>query len=386
MKILHVSTLSFADPRYYRSLELTLCRSLVRLGHKVNLVTSNRPPKWQMLERSILPSMEVIDGVTIRRLPCGPELGNAATIPSLLGEIMKLDWDLVHAHEVVAPGSFYSALASRIKNKPLIVTQHDYAYGNVHGARLFIQMFSDNTYGRFVARGASTMIAISSQTGKFLERMGASKSKICIIPNSVDTTTYSPNRNETLRKTLGIDGPVVLFVGRLIKRKGVDVLLRAFHRAASSTPTASLIIVGSGPEEQRLRELQAELSLQNVFFIDRVAREEMPQIYASSDVFVLPALYYEIFGNVVLEAMATGLPTICTKVGGMIDIVEDSRTGFQVDPGDEEELSDRLCQLMTDEALRLRMSGQARQLAVQKYDDSVIARSIERIYEHAKVS
>ncbi len=373
--------MSFADPRFYRSNELTLCRSLARLGHEVTLFTSNRPPKWQMLEkREVRPKLEVLDGFEIRRFHAGPEFGNAPLTPAILSEVFRFEFDVIHTHEIITPASLYSALASILRNKPLIVTQHDYAFGNRHGVRLLAQIAGNSTSGRFVARTARTIIALSSEGARFAQRCGAAKGRVTVIPNSVDTNAFTPEPSKLLKTKLGIEGKVVLYVGRLIKRKGVDILIRAFRDTIAAVPDSKLVIVGKGPEEQNLRNLQKQLNLDQVFFIGNIPRSEMPEVYRGCDVFVLAPLHYEIFGNVIIEAMASGLPVICTKVGGIIDLVIHGENGFLVAPGNSKELGRYLTELLADETLREDMSKAARRLAVEKFDDLVVARAVERIY------
>src|SRR5271157_5171359 len=106
MKILQVSTVGFADPRYYRSNEFTLCRSLARLGHDVTLFASDMHPKWQLLEdRRVERRVEVLDSFTVRRFPRGFELGIVPVMPTLLREMLKFECEIVHAHTILAPSS-----------------------------------------------------------------------------------------------------------------------------------------------------------------------------------------------------------------------------------------------------------------------------------------
>lgn len=381
MKVLQVSTIGFADPQYYRSHELTLSRSLVKLGHDVTLFAPDRHPKWQMLEdRTVERTDEIIDGFRIRRFPSGPEVGTVPLMPTLLGEIMKFDCDILHAHTILAPASFYSALASTFKRTPLIVTQHDYLYGNTHGMKLFIQRMNNNTFGRFTMHRASVVIGLTNAAVRFVRKFGAPGEKTIVVPNSVDTTTFRPNQRNILKERWGITGPIVLFVGRLVKDKGVDVLLRAFQESLVNAPGSKLVIVGKGPEERSLHRLQRKLGLKPVYFLGRVQREEMCHIYPGCDILVLPSLY-EPFGNVVLEAMATGLPVIGSNIGGMADVITQGVTGYQIAPGNIKELSKHMISLLTDTRLRSGMSRAAREAAEKKFDDVVVARAVEKIYQ-----
>jgi glycosyltransferase involved in cell wall biosynthesis len=330
--------------------------------------------------RNVRPELQFLDGFEIRRFPAGPEYGKAPLTPSLLNEVFKFEFDVIHTHELVSPASFYSAAASIFRRKPLIVTQHDDAFGNTHGAKLLVQMITNNTAGRFVAHTARAVITLSRGGMKFVRRFGAAPNKTVIIPTSVDTRLFAPGPSKALKTGWGVEGKIVLFVGNLIKRKGVDMLMRAFQRTLTAVPDARLVIVGTGPEEQKLRNLQSRLNLEEIYFVGKMPRPEMPEVYRSCDVLVLPSLYYEIFGNVIIEAMASGLPVICTRIGGMRDLVIHGKTGFQVAPGDPLELSRYLVKLLSDDELKDEMSRAARRVAVQKYDDVVLARAVERIY------
>ncbi len=380
MKILQVSTIGFADPRYYRSNEFALCRSLARLGHDVTLFSSDRHPKWQIPEeRQVEKKAEVLEGFTVKRFPCGIELGIVPVMPTLLKELFDSECDVVHAHTILAPSSFYSAVFARIKKKPLIVTQHDYLFGAAHGAKLFAHMLNNNTVGRFTMNVANVVIGLSSAAVRFAQKFGAASPKTRFVPSSVDTSQFRPDQKNLLKEMGSIDGKVILFVGKLTRDKAPSIVLRAFHDVALTLPDAKLVILGKGPEEARLRELHRQLGLKNVYFIPRVPREQMPQIYPGGNFLVLPSVF-EPFGNVVLEALASGLPVIGSKIGGMADVIRHGETGFHIEPGSKEQLSTYMQLLLDNEALRKEMSIAARKAAVERFDDMVVTREVEKIY------
>jgi len=381
MKILQVSTLSFADPRYYRSNEFELCRSLAKLGHDVTVFCSDRHPKWQFPEeRKAGRRAEFLEGFRVKRFPSGFELGIVPMMPTLPKELFHSECDIVHAHELLAPSSFYSAAFARFKKKPLVVTEHDYAFGNVHGARLFLHMAGDTTLGRCTMHTADVVIGLSSEACRFAQRLGAAPSKTVFIPSSVDTSEFNPDRKNLLAEKWSLRGKIILFVANLVRNKAPSVVLHAFRNASQTIPDAKLVILGKGPEEPRLRELQRELNLSNVFFIPRVPREQMPLIYPGGDMLVLPSVY-EPFGNVVLEALASGLPVIGSKIGGMADVIRHGETGLHIKPGNEAQLSKYMQLLLANEALRKEMSISARRDAVERFDSMVVARQIEKIYQ-----
>jgi glycosyltransferase involved in cell wall biosynthesis len=108
----------------------------------------------------------------------------------------------------------------------------------------------------------------------------------------------------------------------------------------------------------------------------------MPYIYSACDALVVPSVF-EPFGNVVLEAMASGLPVIGSRVGGLADIIAHGKTGYHIEPGDIGALSRYLVQLLTDKKHRLKMARAARETAVERFDDMVVVRAVEKLYHEA---
>lgn len=380
-----MSTSSFGDPRFYRSNELALGETLAKIGHNITLFSSDRYPNMDQdvmsaQERRVVDETDVASGFKIRRVPTGIELGHVAVTPSMLTQIVSFPCDILHTHEVIAPASFFCALASRMMGTPLVITQHDYLYGNTRGMKLVLYKMNNNTVGRFTLRTAKSVIGVNSKAVRYVEQFGADPRKTQRIPTSVDTSTFRPDQENLLEARWGIRKPAVLFVGRLIRRKGVDVLVKAFRELQLTLPNVNLVIVGKGPEESHLRELSQRLIGNHVFFVGKVPREEMPRIYSGASLLVLPSLYYEIFGNVLIEAMASGLPIIATKVGGMEEILAQGKTGYFVKPGDASELSGYMKRVLTDPILQQSLSRTARRETLEQYDDMVIARKVESIY------
>ncbi len=182
-----------------------------------------------------------------------------------------------------------------------------------------------------------------------------------IIPCGVDLERFRP----ALPPPAGIrgPGPVILFLGRLDQRKGLAVLLRALPTVLRSVPSARLLVVGSGPEENRCRRLAAELGIESaVQFRGRVSHEELPGYYANCDVYCSPALGGETLGIVLLEAMAAGAPVVASDIPGYDETARRDADALLVPPGDPAQLADGLVAVLRDGALaaRLRAAGQLR--------------------------
>jgi glycosyltransferase involved in cell wall biosynthesis len=185
---------------------------------------------------------------------------------------------------------------------------------------------------------------------------------------------------ESLRSMIGLVGTTFLYVGRLWAGKGVKYLLDAFAVLQRRLDEkVSLVLAGDGPEEANLREVCKQKGISNVFFVGFKQREEIPALYAASDVFVFPTLG-DPFGQVVEEAMSCSLPVISTERAGEIrDRLTDGVEGFIVPPGNSAALLDRMERLVLDSDLRRRMGeASVRRVArntpehwAQQFEDAV---------------
>lgn len=198
----------------------------------------------------------------------------------------------------------------------------------------------------------------------------------------VDTGEFTPEVDGgTVRQRYGLrDRPVVVCVSRLVPRKGQDTLIRALPLVRAKVPDASLLIVGRGPYEQRLRRLALEHGVsEHVVLTGGVDSAELPQHFAAGDVFAMPCrtrrlgMDVEGLGIVFLEASASGRPVLAGDSGGAPDAVEDGVTGRVVDGTDAGEVAARLIELLTDRALAGRYGRAGREWVQQRWQWDGIA-------------
>jgi glycosyltransferase involved in cell wall biosynthesis len=169
----------------------------------------------------------------------------------------------------------------------------------------------------------------------------------------------SADERQRVRNRLGVRGLTFVCVGRLWVGKGVEFLIDAFAevRRQVGEEAATLVLVGDGVDEWRIRRHAADVAPDDIVFTGFLHSDVLPEIYAASDVFVFPTLG-DPYGLVVLEAMAAGLPVISTSAAGEIsDRVEEGVNGFLVDAGSAEQLAARMLVLTRDEGLRRRMGA-----------------------------
>jgi sugar transferase (PEP-CTERM/EpsH1 system associated) len=210
-------------------------------------------------------------------------------------------------------------------------------------------------------------VTVSRDLGRWLvEDIGISGHKVMSICNGVDTERFSPGGRQAARAALGI-GPesiVIGTVGRLDPVKDHVGLLQAFSQLAAD-PRALLVIVGDGPTRATLAATAAGLGLGGrVRLLGE--RDDVPAVLTGFDIFVLSSIA-EGMSNAILEAMATGLPVVATRVGGNPELVADGSSGFLVEPGSPAALADALRRYLGDPGLLARHGRAARELAQAEF-------------------
>ena len=219
-----------------------------------------------------------------------------------------------------------------------------------------------------VLRNASLVVANSASTAKTIKQITPERDAVVITPA---VSVSEPITRQEARKELGIreDEEIILSVGRLVQRKGFDLLLEATERLKDRERVRT-VIVGDGPELPNLKQLAGHLK-HPVQFIPDAADNDVATWYAAADVFCLPAREtsgdVEGFGIVYLEAAAHGLPVIAARSGGAIEAVVDGETGILVPQDDVEALVDALRRLLGDAGLRKQMGDAGRERARRNF-------------------
>ena len=232
-------------------------------------------------------------------------------------------------------------------------------------------------------------IANSSETKKYLCELGAKPDKVFVSIQTIDVLKWKRSAEiwrdskEEFKSKLGLNDKVILYVGILEQRKGIRFLLEAYYNAIEKLKNISILIVGGGSEESKLKEYCRQNGiLDNVVFAGYKQPDELPRYYALSDLFVLPTLW-DPFGLVVIEALACGLPVICSPYAGAAeDLIREGNNGYVVDPRDIEKLADILSKVLTDENLLQRL----KQNALESVEDFTIERSAENFLRAIAVS
>src|SRR2546425_1632 len=235
-----------------------------------------------------------------------------------------------------------------------------------------------------VLRGGAGAVAGGNYAAAELARAAGRPLDVAAIPPGVDTQRFVPvpeQERPVIRRSLGLpeDGPLVVNVGRLVPRKGADVLIEAVARLRFTHPDLTLAVAGAGRDRQRLERL-ATRRRAPVRFLGRVADDRLPALYACADVFAAPnparwgGLEQEGFGIVFVEAAACGIPQVAGESGGAPEAVVHGETGLLVErPGIPSEVASALERLIGDPAERHRLGQQSRRRAVDLFAYDVLA-------------
>jgi glycosyltransferase involved in cell wall biosynthesis len=354
--------------------------ALVRSGLPGTVVTRRARAEW--------PAAEEVDGVRVLRVPPSGEgrAGKYRMVPwavrALLRERERFDVLVVRGTRVLGlPG----LLAGRWLGKAVVLqpeingelTGEVYTWGKAWGGGLRGRLVRAATAVRnLLFRDADGFVAMSGAIrGEFLAA-GASEEKVALIPHGVDVERFrpaSPEERAGLRARLSLpaDARIVVYTGRLLRGKGLDILFEAFRRIAPRDAQARLVIVGSGAGqslsvEEDLRTAAREPRLEGrVLFAGRV--DAVEDYLRAADLFAFPSVF-EALGISLVEAAACGLPSVGSRTGGIVDVIEDGVTGLLVPPGDARALEDALEALLSDPGRRGEMGRRARERALRLFD------------------
>jgi len=226
-----------------------------------------------------------------------------------------------------------------------------------------------------MARRSHHLIAVSEAVKTFMVERDQIESNIDVVYLGFDFDKFTKNpdlRNEIRNEyLLGEEEILIGYVGNFVQAKGHEELILAFAGILDKHPDIKLMLVGDGDVEAA-KQLAIELNL-----IDRVIfagwQDNVPAFLNAMDIFVQPSLS-EAFSQVLIEAMATGLPVIATVVGGAVEVIDDGKNGVLVNPGDSDELQLRLSEMITNEAMRNSMGKQAAEDVRSRFS---IARAVD---------
>ncbi len=370
-------------------------RHLVKLGVEVDVLA----PHHQGALRQ-----ETIDGVRVRRFQYMlPErwqtLCYGAGIPTnirnswwarvqlpflLIAFLLNGLWLARHCDVIQANWSMAGlagVLLSKVLNKPVVLV--------MYGAEIFV--LKDNPILKFIIKQSDHVIGISQYT--LDKTIRVQRPQACsLIPPGVDVNRFRKRANTAhVRRKLaqqGIDFSIALVfaLGKFIERKGFAYLIEAIAMLQESQPV-QLMIGGRGPLKEALQQQVSNLGIvDQVVFLDYIPDDELPAYYTVADVCVSPSIIdlqgdTEGLGMVLLEALACETPCVASRVGGIVDIVQDGINGFLVEPKSSAELADKIQWLINNDGLRQEMGTQGRLFVEEYFSWQVKAHEILTVYQ-----
>lgn len=283
----------------------------------------------------------------------------------------KNPFDIVHIHGDFIEAYFGGKLSRKL-NIPTVITIH---------AGLNQRLLKPKNAGYL--KNISKIICVSEEIAGDLGKIGVPKEKITVISsgiyliefNSADESKISELRNKYGK-------PILISVGVLRISKGHKYLIEAYKQLKPKYVSLSLIIIGSGPEEKKLKYAAENLS--GIYFLGRQNHGKIVEYLKAADIFVLPSIDLpqdrEGMPTSVMEAMAAGLPVVATRVGGVPYLIKDGVNGFLVNPGSAEELTETIVKLIDNPDIAQKMRAQNLEDIKQK-DWPIITKKIDEIYK-----
>lgn len=319
----------------------------------------------------------------IYRLATRPDLLPLRAIASLPGIARRHRVDVsFHAQWQTAAAAVLSRRISGYPKRIAIAA---------HGRELLFNQLGRGAAGKVFDRirdsvlyRADIFLPVSNYTASLVDRWRAPHQRISVVHNGTDPDHFRPLDGSGFRRLISAgDRPLILFVGRLVARKGVATVIESMPRVLESVPDALFAISGDGPILSDLKDRVLELNLQNsIRFTGMISYNDLPEVYSAANVFVMPSMNEEPdvegFGIVFLEANACGRPVVGARSGGIPDAIVDGETGILVDAGDVDGLSHELVRLLMDRPLqsRMGMNGRNRILKAFTWDhvaDRIVA-------------
>jgi len=336
--------------------------------------------------RDVLHSALVRSGATAEFLDV-PRLASARAVPAVARTIRSSQCDVVHAH--LEYSAILGTVAARLTGRPAVSTFH-----HVPGPLPRREAVKERLAVEVASRSARLIFVSDASRAAFADRYGERRTW-ATVRNGVDLARFDPtpaplptDLGEAAPATQGnretsAGGPVVAVIAALRPGKGQERALSVWPEVRRAVPGARLLLVGAGPQEQRLRALAGTAGLGEPGVVFAGLREDVPHLLRGVDLVLLPS-DSEALPTALLEAAAAGRAAVATRVGGVAEVVVDGVTGILVPLGDARALGAALTELLLDPVRRQRMGAAARAHAESNFDATGWARRLAEIYQQAR--
>lgn len=337
MRILRVTPWIYPDTKGGGGYHVhAMSRDQAAMGHDVTVLTTRKDMSS--------PHLEETHGYTIIRVSPGVTLLGNDVSPAVARYLWSTDaesFDVIHTHSHYYFTTNLAALKRRFDDVPLAITNHGLYTQNAPKQIFEIYL---RTVGRWTFNQADQIFCYTDEDKRRVRELGV-RSPIAVVSNGIDTERFTPEGPES--ELIESDGPVVLFVGRLVEGKRPEIAVEAFAGVHEEYPAAELVLCGKGPLQAKLETLAQRLGIRGaVTFFGQVPYDEMPSVYRSANVLVLPS-QAEGVPRTIIEALSTGVPVVCSDLSQVRSAFGESVT--YVDGGDATKVSDAVRESVDDE-------------------------------------
>ncbi|MFH1848382.1 MAG: lipopolysaccharide heptosyltransferase II [Candidatus Omnitrophota bacterium] len=336
-----------------------LARYLVKNGHKAVVISGGGRLVKQLKDENI----------RHYELPVGKK--SLFTIITMIGRVAEIikqeEIDIVHARSRVP--AIVAFFASKIARATFITTAHGY--------------YKRHLFSRVMGWGKFVIVASNVMARHMMENFGVPHDRIKLIPRGVDLDSYRFRQDPEKSRS----GCRIGMIGRITPIKGHSYFIRAIASLWRNTPNIKAVIVGEAPSskakyKEELVTLSRRLGISDIVEFAGHS-SDIPGVLSKLDILVLSSVVPEGFGRVIVEAQACGVPVVATRVGGVVDIIQDGVNGLLVFPQDSQSLAEAISRLMNDRPLAVKIAAEARRVVEEKFSLEKMMQNTIAVYKEA---
>ncbi|MFB0559692.1 MAG: glycosyltransferase family 4 protein [Candidatus Lokiarchaeia archaeon] len=349
-----------------------LSKHLAERGHKLHVITSKLKADSDINEKK--------DGYHIHRCPCAGIIWRVNPATFIMHKLLKAKADIIHAHSYIFLTSNQAALTKKLTRIPFLLHLHggiDFSpLTNDFSTRFklyFKKSLYDRTLGKWTVQAADAVASVSKRDIELAKQLwDLDKEKLYWVPNAVNLDKFNRNSCNENKDPLN-----VVFIGRLEAWKGAITFLEVAKLVRKERDDVNFLMIGDGSLKNYILNNTVNA---HVKALGQIPHTMIPNILSEASVLVLPS-YIEGLPTVCLEALASKVPVVASKVGGIPEVIRDGETGFLFSSGNAHLCAKKVLRLLTDEKLRRRMGERGRKLVERFYIWDKVVEKTGRIYE-----
>ena len=387
MKIAIISpyiTTLLSSEKYYNVQVFGLAEKLSELGCEIDIYTTKKDGDPNSKKISLKNNKKI--NVFYKKIIKIPFLTNIFLQPILIMNFNNINkkYDLIQVSEdfqfttlLIATLRFF-----RIINIPIVISQGAYMYSSNVFFSLPWRLF-DKIFGNLIRNNTDIVIAKTTAAKNFMRNKGYQQIKT--IPVGINTNVFHPKNKKIFRDNIGLtnDIPLILYVGSLIPRRNLDVLIEAMPIVVKHLENVMLILIGEGILEKSIKDKIRIMNLEkHIRLFPKILNKKLPYVYSSADVFVFLSKE-EIFGMVLLESMSCGTPVISTQIPFAKDIIANNINGIILENIEKETLAKHIIAIIENKDLNTTIKEKAKETIKKNYQWDDLANEFFQIYQYA---